>query len=143
MEPAYSHKEWVIIEKRSSLGKDWTPDKYDVVIVNDEKENLCKRIIGLPGDTIEIKEGFIYLNEKKIEEYDGFGTGKIFYFLTDDDDKLLKYWNGPDSGEPVTKDVNDGKKTIPERHVWVIGDNRSHSWYGILPIKLIRGVVIF
>ena len=141
MEPTLKDGEWVIFEKRSSLGKDWFPRRFDKVIIKDQEENLSKRIIGLPGDTIEIKEGFIYLNKRKLQDL--FGRGKISFYLVDENDNNLKYWSGPEAGKDVIELINQKKEKVPKGFVWVIGDNRKESWYGLLPIKNITGKILY
>ena len=83
MEPTLMDGEWVVIEKISSLGKSWHPRRLNNVIIKDENENLSKRIIGFPGDTVEIRDGLIYLNEKKLQ--DPFGEGQISLYHVDKD----------------------------------------------------------
>jgi len=140
MAPTISDGEWVFTEKRESLSKDWIPDKYDIVIIEESghNEDLCKRVMGLPGDKVEIKEGYIFVNKKKIKNL--FGKGRIFYYLTDENDKDLLYWGTEDK---VIRYVSQNQITIPEGYVWVIGDDRNISWFGMLPIKNIKGLVIF
>ena len=147
MQPTYYDGEWIVIEKRSDLPKDWVPDRLDVVVILDEAsgDKLTKRVIGLAGDTIEIKKGIIYLNDKKYE--DPYGRGKILIYLVDEDDNNLIYWEdgpaGEKAGEHVVELIDQKKKRIPEGSVWIIGDNREASWYGTLPVKKIRGLVVF
>ena len=140
MAPTISDGEWVFVEKKDSLPKDWVPDKYDIVIIKEDglNENLCKRVMGLPGDKIEIKEGYIFINEKKIKNL--FGKGRISFYLTDENDKDLYYWG---TEKRVIQHVTQNQITIPEGYVWVIGDDRNLSWFGMLPIKNIKGLVIF
>jgi signal peptidase I len=48
-----------------------SPKRGDIVVFkypDDEKENFTKRVIGLPGDTVEVKEGNVYISGKKIDE---------------------------------------------------------------------------
>ena len=76
---------------------------------------MIKRIIGLPNEKITLDGEDIYLNGEKLKR---------------------DYWR--QNGEYV-----DGEVTIPDGHVWVIGDNRRYSWYGIIPIKNVLGRVLF
>jgi len=141
MEPTIMDGEWVVFEKRSSLGENWSPRRLDNVIIKDKEENLSKRIIGLPGDTIEIKEGFIYLNGKKLQ--DPFGRGEISLYLVNEDHEYLRYWNGDDKGKLVVELMDSMPEKVPDRHVWVIGDNRRDSWFGLLPVKNIVGKILY
>lgn len=139
METTHSDGDWIIIEKKAHLGKDWTPEKFDCIVIRDKnsKDYLVKRVIGLPGDKIEINKGRIFLNGEELK--DPFGKGKILYYLTDENGKDLHYWGTEDK---VIKYI-DTKVTVPKDHIWIIGDNREVSWYGVLPIKDIKGLVIF
>ena len=59
MEPTIQHLEWMVAQKRSDLGKDWTPDRLDLVLIkNGMGDILTKRVIGLPNDTISYKMVF-------------------------------------------------------------------------------------
>ena len=79
---------------------------------------LIKRVIGGPGDKVEVKEGNLYLNEVAQDNY-------IY-------DKNINYSIGP--------------LIVPEESFWVMGDNRnnsmdSHIW-GFLPYEKIIGRAI-
>ena len=139
MEPTYSDGDWMVVEKRDKLPKDWAPDRYDVIVIRNEKEkeNLCKRVIGIPGDKIEIKEGHIFVNGNKLEG--PYGHGRISYFLTDENGEDLHYWGTRDK---VVKYPDEQQIIVAEGCVWVIGDNRELSLYGILPVEDIEGLVI-
>jgi signal peptidase I len=143
MSPTFEDGEWVLAQRRRSLGSDWCPRRFDKVLVRDqsEEENLSKRVIGLPGDTVELKGGIIYLNGEKLQ--DPFGNGKITFYLVDDNDVNLKYWSGPNIGEDVVKFADEQLMTVQKGFVWVIGDNRVISWFGLLPIKDIRGRILY
>ena len=76
---------------------------------------LIKRVIGIPGDKIEVKDGNLYINDQIQNK-----------FITD---KNINYSIGP--------------VIVPENSLWVMGDNRnnsldSHIW-GPLPYKKIIG----
>ena len=63
-------------------------------------KDLIKRVIGLPGETIESRDGRVYVDGKPLDEH----------YLA----------------EGVTT-VNLDRQTIPEDHVFVMGDNRGNS----------------
>jgi signal peptidase I len=139
MEPYHSHREWLVLE-RIRPDKNWTPNRYDVVVFHAGGDRLTKRVIGLPGDTIEIRDGYIYLNNQQLSEHGNFGSGRIYYILVGENDEALRYSSGPQVGEIVITYVEKGSFVVPEGHFWAIGDNRSMSWYGLGKIKDIIGV---
>lgn len=74
MQPTFYSDDYVIVSRQaySIFGE---IERGDVIIFEsdlvDFKGNpkiLIKRVIGLPGDTIEIKDGYVYLNDEKTEE---------------------------------------------------------------------------
>ena len=76
---------------------------------------LIKRVVGTPGDKIEVKEGTLYINDILQDNYPT--------------DKGINYSVGP--------------YIVPEDSLWVMGDNRnnsmdSHIW-GFLPYKKVIG----
>jgi len=137
MLPTQTDGEWMVMQR---MGKDWKPERYDIIAVYDDQDNdlLTKRVIGLSGESIEIKEGEIFLNDKKL---DGpFGDGDLInYILVDENDSELHYWG---THEIVMINVSEAKIKIKEGHVWVIGDNRDKSHYGLYPISKIRGKIV-
>nr|WP_307815963.1 signal peptidase I [Thermobrachium celere] len=79
-----------------------------------------KRIIGLPNEVVEIKDGSVYINGNKLKE---------------------------DYLEPGTYTDVDMKITVPEDCVFVLGDNREVSedsrYIGPIPIKNLKGHAVF
>jgi signal peptidase I len=132
MEPHHSHREWLILERAPS-SKNWAPDRYDVVVFHNGGEKLTKRVIGLPGDTVEIRNGYIFLNGKKLEE--PYGKGNITYYIEDEETRVGKPQN-----EWLLFNECESIQKVPEGYFWAIGDNRSYSWFGVGKISDIIGV---
>lgn len=99
------------------------PERGDLAAVQDpvhEHQTLIKRVAGLPGDTVEIRDGVLYINgQQKKESY-------VDYNLTDSS------FFGP--------------VEVPSGHVFVLGDNRSNSRdsrdFGAVAQKDLRGQVV-
>ncbi len=70
MAPTLNGNEIMLLNKLGSI------DRYDIVVlkVESEKEELIKRVIGLPGEEVEIKDSKIYINDEVIEDIHGYGN---------------------------------------------------------------------
>lgn len=92
-----------------------------MITKNIEVKYIVKRVIGIPGDTIDIKDGYVYLNGNRLEE--NYVKGQTLERLG------LSY--------PIT---------IPENKVFILGDNREESLdsrdLGLASYDQIKGKVI-
>ena len=77
--------------------------RYDIVVIKENNERIIKRIIGMPGESVKIVEGVIYINGEAIE------------------DKYASSYTGDFSLDKFDLDV------IPEDSYFVLGDNRIVS----------------
>lgn len=64
MYPTLSNKNLILIKKHN-----FTIHKTDIAVIRKENKIIIKRIVGLPGDKLQIKDGYLYLNEKKYDDY--------------------------------------------------------------------------
>lgn len=94
--------------------------RFDVIVLHEEKDNekIIKRVIGMPGDTVAIKDGEIYINDEKIDDEYAYG-------MTSDYDRI----------------------TLKSDEYFILGDNRLISkdsrYFGPIKEKEIKGKVVF
>lgn len=103
MQPTLHDGENLIVDKISYRFKD--PERYDIIVFPyhfQENTYYIKRIIGLPGETIQIKEGYVYINDELLDEHYGAEV-------------MLKEGI---AAEPIE---------LGEDEYFVLGDNRNHS----------------
>jgi len=114
MNPSKEHLDMVLIDKLYYHFEG--PRQGDVIVFYDYEsdEFMIKRVIGLPGDVIQIIDGYIYRNhELYIDDFAHVKTGNMTYY---------------------PEEVGDGE-------YWVIGDNRDDSWWGIIYVNEIIGKI--
>ena len=83
------------------------PERFDIIVFkfpDNEKDLYVKRVIGMPGETVNVIEGKVYINDS---------TEPL-------DDSFI---NGEDFG----RYRNAGPFEVPEGHYFMMGDNREHS----------------
>lgn len=69
MEPTVTDGSHILVNKRYYINNE--PERFDVILLDIEEDHLThyiKRIIGLPGETIRIKDGTIFVNNKWLLE---------------------------------------------------------------------------
>lgn len=118
---------------------------------DDPTPTLVKRLIGMPGDTLYMREGVVYLNG--IAQRQGFTNGA--YKGDPNDASPLFDWQhkievkGSRFGAPPAQPTHDnwGPLVIPQDHYFMMGDNRYCSkdsrYWGIVPKANVRGRPLF
>jgi len=76
MRPTLISGEWIVVNRLTyKLG---SPQRGDVIVflppTNAQTDDLIKRVIGLPGETVEIRNGSVWINGKALEESYAAGT---------------------------------------------------------------------
>jgi len=102
------------------------PKRGDIIVFifpRDKDKDFIKRVVGEPGDTVEIRHKKIYINGKHWDEH--FGV-----------------YREPGVDNLVPRD-NFGPVVVPEGSVFVMGDNRDRSYdsrfWGFVPIDQVKG----
>ena len=93
------------------------PERFDVVICHYPgrgSTNFVKRVVGLPGDTVEVRDGYLYVNDVMYEEP----------YITHRPDYTMNAY------------------TVPEGMYFVLGDNRSNSNDSHLVGPLARDMIV-
>ena len=113
--------DFMIATKFDYLGND--PARFDIVICNypntDDGMYRVKRVIGLPGETVELRGGELYIDGEFVEQ----------------------------NFDMTENDITFGPFAVPEGHFFVMGDNRNNSkdsrspMVGALPRDMIVGHV--
>jgi signal peptidase I len=66
MMPTFHTGDLMLVDRLAYEGRD--PQRSDVVIAAVQRESIVKRIVGLPGEYVELKKGKLYINDAPIEE---------------------------------------------------------------------------
>lgn len=91
------------------------PERFDIVVFHaPEGKDYIKRVIGLPGDTIEYIDDQLYINGEAYAEP----------YL---DQYKAEITDGSLTGDFTLQDIEPTIDVIPEGHVFVMGDNRRYS----------------
>ena len=135
-----------------------TPERGDVVVFKTPQNNrtdYIKRVIGLPGDKIEIKNGIIFINESEIFRK------KLNDFIDKDkntNNRRIRMYNEYFFNKEINVlDITDNGIadntqifSVPENHFFVMGDNRDNSQdsrfintVGFIPYKNLVGKAQF
>ncbi|BEP28073.1 signal peptidase I [Helicovermis profundi] len=125
MNPTLDSNNYLVIEKTFSFINNIKNDdiivfKTDLLNIDGSRKDLIKRVIGIPNDRIEIKNGNVYINKKKED----------VFFNKD------------------VNTSGDIKLTVPKDKFFVLGDNRANSLdsrseeVGLIDKKSIEGKVI-
>ena len=130
--PAVSRLERLLLPMKDIARGDVLVFKYP----EDPERDFIKRVIGLPGDQIEVRYKRVFVNGKRLEE------PYVFYLeepppLPQDATSADPHGSGGDPREFY------GPVTIPPNHYFAMGDNRDNSqdsrYWGFLPRDYVKG----
>lgn len=110
MEPTLMVHDWTIADRRAY--RDRAPERGDKIIFysHEEEESMCKRVIGLPGETVSFVGGRVYIDGEPLDEsayldedvmtecQDTFVVPEDSYFLLGDNREISldsRFWEEP------------------------------------------------
>ena len=103
------------------------PELGDIIVFKfprDERRDFIKRVVGLPGDLLQVKSQKLYINEKPYADPHA-------------------YHRELPSAEPLVPRDDFGPVRVPEGHLFMMGDNRENSqdsrYWGFLDFKKVKG----
>ncbi|MCW5201629.1 signal peptidase I [Desulfobulbus sp. US1] len=105
-----------------------SPERGDIVVFKypkDPKLDYIKRVIATAGDTVTVRDKKVFINGAIVEDPHGEFT----------DNRILSASESPRD--------NFGPVTVPDKHIFVMGDNRDNSYdgrfWGFVDLKAVRG----
>lgn len=129
MEDTIMTGDYVFAEKVSYYFNE--PEQGDIVTFDDPEvasRTLIKRVIAVGGQTVDLRDGSVYVDDVKLVE--PYTDGKPSYPLTSSGASQITY-----------------PYRVPEGHIWVMGDNRTSSAdsraFGSVPVSSVQGRAIF
>ena len=130
MSPTFQDHDKVVISKTTEI------QRFDVIVFDApdmDGEHYIKRVIGLPGDRIEMKNDVLYINGVAFEEP---------YLKENKEGNLLTKLT-----EDFSLEEKTGESKVPKDMLFVMGDNRLISKdsriFGLIPNDSVIGEVIF
>ncbi len=132
------------------------PERGDLVVFinpQDREVNFIKRVVAVAGDTVEIKDGWLYINDRKIPrqaiaqsvldniriEIESEPLEGEIYCETNGDAQYNIFL----AGAPHDQVSDFARMTVPPHHCFVLGDNRNLSrdsrHFGSVPLATVRG----
>jgi signal peptidase I len=129
MSSTFENNDKVLINKISDI------QRFDIVVFDapDAHSYYIKRVIGLPGDAVEVRDDVLYINGKAMEEP---------YLEESKEDNLFAKFTADFTLQELT-----GETHVPEKSLFVMGDNRINSndsrFFGFISKDSIIGEVKF
>jgi signal peptidase I len=128
------------------------PRRGDVIVFEwpkDRSKNYVKRIVGVAGDTVEMRDGQVWLNGRRLDEsyviHTEPGTDRGSEEFGWQRDWLVRRAAASSNDHPSRN--NWGPLIVPVKNFFVLGDNRDNSYdsryWGFVPDSLVKGKPLF
>ena len=125
-----------------------TPARGDIIVFQwpeDVSKNFVKRLVGLPGDTLAMREGQLVRNGEQLREnyvsHTDPGVDRASHEFSWQEKALVRRVEASEGYHPSRN--NWGPLVVPPKSYFVLGDNRDNSldsrYWGWVPDSLVRG----
>jgi signal peptidase I len=130
---------------KATLAEWKTPERGDIIVFKyppNEREDYTKRVIGVPGDVVEIVDKSVYVNGTAIEKrYIGRSAGALVY-----EENLFGTRHLVHKFPHRTAFDTMRRTAVPEGYLFVMGDNRDNSLdsraWGFVPFENVEGKLV-
>lgn len=128
------------------------PRRNEIIVFKFPFENrdFVKRCIAVAGDTVEIRDKVVYINNRPVDEsFAYYRDDRVFPRVEVDREYFQRLWENAQAGDYYSPAIRDnfGPVVVPEDNVFAMGDNRDNSldcrFWGPLHRKYLRGKPLF
>lgn len=132
MQPTLYSKDQMIVNKFQYYFQE--PKRFDIVVFHaSEQKDFIKRVIGLPGEHVMVKDDILYIDGEPIEQPFLKQVGQYNSFFS------------MQTGDFTLENLPGNYEKIPDGHIFVLGDNRHnstdsrHEDVGLVPLDQVVG----
>jgi signal peptidase I len=146
------------LDRPISVTTPTVPARGDVIVFRyprDESINYIKRVVGLPGDLLALRDKVLYINNNPVERTNLKDDYLLEGIENNDDRQILQLFEENLTGikHPVLQDGKSllssdyGPIEVPKDKIFVMGDNRDRSSdsriWGFVPLENVKGKAMF
>ncbi len=137
-----------------SIDPNFQPERGDIVIFTHLSQSWIFRVVGMPGETVAVRDGVVLIDDEPmpLQDIEETVPGACPDNMTAEQACRLRRETMPSGQTYLTLDMADGTISdntnptlVPEAHVYLLGDNRDNAqdsrFIGPVPMSQITGKV--